>query len=73
MTNSLALPPVSGTVFIKGLSQAMSLTFALQYSQVKPEIWLRPFVNMALGCYDTERLFVIISLRSHKDYLPPIL
>ena len=32
---------------MKGLSQVLGLTFVQKYSQLKPETWLRPFVNTA--------------------------
>ena len=38
----------TGTVFMKGLSQVLGLSFVQKYSQLKPQTWLRPFVNMAL-------------------------
>ena len=34
---------------MKGLSQVLGLTFVQKYSQLKPETWLRPFVNTAPG------------------------
>ena len=43
------LPTRPGAVFTKGLSQVLGLTFVQKYSQLKPEAWLRPFVNMAPG------------------------
>ena len=39
----------SGAVFTKGLSQVLGLTFVQKYSQIKPETWLRPFVNTTPG------------------------
>ena len=41
----------SGAVFKKGLSQVLGLTFVQKYNQLKPETWLRPFVNTAPGLY----------------------
>ena len=38
-----------GAVFTKGLSQVLGLTFVQKYSHLKPETWLRPFVNTAPG------------------------
>ena len=38
-----------GAVFMKGLSQVLGLTFVQKYSQLKPETWLRPFMNTAPG------------------------
>ena len=44
---------MSGAVFTKGLSQVLGLVFVQKYSQLKPETWLRPFVNMAPGFRNT--------------------
>ena len=41
-----------GAVFTKGLSQVLGLTFVQKYNQLKPETWLRPFMNMAPGHTD---------------------
>ena len=43
-----------GVGFTKGLSQVLGLTFVQKYSQLKPETWLRPFVNTALGVMSVE-------------------
>ena len=32
---------------MKGLIQVLGLTFVQKYNQIKPETWLRPFVNTA--------------------------
>ena len=45
-----------GAVFTKGLSQVLGLTFVQKYSQLKPETWLRPFVNTAQGNQSTFHL-----------------
>ena len=39
----------SSAVFTKGLCQVLGLTF--EKSQLKSEIWLRPFVNTAPGVH----------------------
>ena len=38
-----------GTVFTKGLSQVLGLSWLYFYTKVKPKTWLRPFVNTAPG------------------------
>ena len=45
-------PITPGAVFTKGLSQVLGLTSVQKYSQLKPETWLRPFVNTAPGQAD---------------------
>ena len=45
--NALKSTKTPGAVFMKGLSQVLGLTFVQKYSQLKPETWLRPFVNTA--------------------------
>ena len=37
---------------MKGLGQVLGVTFEQKYSQLKPETWLRPFMNIAPGLYD---------------------
>ena len=32
---------------MKGLNNVLGLTFVQKYSQLKPETWLRPFMNTA--------------------------
>ena len=39
----------SWTILTKGLSQVLGLTFVYKYSQLKPEIWVRPLMNTAPG------------------------
>ena len=41
----------TGAVFTKGLIQVLGLAFVQKYNQIKPETWLRPFVNTAPDVY----------------------
>ena len=50
-------------IFMKGLNQGLGLTFAYKYIQLKPKIWLRPFMNMVRCIYN---ISVKYSANVHK-------
>ena len=60
-TNVIYRPP--GTVFMKGLSEVLSFTFVQKQSQLKPVIWLRPFMHMTPGFLCRTRLEGVVVKR----------
>ena len=66
INKQLAMGQKLEAVFTKGLSQVLGLAFVQKYSQLKPETWLRPFVNTAPG------LLSMVNYRRTSYYRPGI-